>query len=113
MKRRVRLSVDQVEARTLPSPVTSAGVFLPPGVTRFFGESSEAPPPVQVGRDGSVTFMPPGMTRFFGESSEAPPPIQVSPEGTVGFQPPGVIKGFNPQPDPPGHQVSFITSAQS
>ena len=81
MKRRVRLSVDQVEARTLPSPVTSAGVFLPPGITRFLAESSEAPPPVQV-----------------------------SPEGTVGFQPPGVIKGFNPQPDPPGLPAPFISA---
>jgi hypothetical protein len=91
-------------------PPVETGDFLPPGMTKFLAESSEAPPPIQVGRDGSGAFVPPGMTRFFGESSEAPPPVQESPEGSFGFVPPGVIKGFNPQPDPPG-LPEFIAAA--
>lgn len=110
MKRRKRLFVEQLEARTTPSAVAADDIFLPPGMTKFLAESSEAPPPIQVGRDGSGAFVPPGMTKFFAESSEAPPPIQVSPEGSVGFQPPGVIRGFNPQPDPPG-LPGFIAAA--
>ncbi len=110
MKRRKRLFVEQSEARTTPSAVATNDLFLPPGMTKFFAESSEAPPPVQADRDGSVAFAPPGMTRFFGESSEAPPPVQVDREGFDIFLPPGVIKGFNPQPDPPG-LPGFIASA--
>jgi hypothetical protein len=105
-KRRVPLAVEQLEARATPT----VGAFVPPGLTRFLAESSEAPPPVQISREGSIAFVPPGMTRFFGESSEAPPPIHVTENGSVGFVPPGVIKGFNPQPDPPGQPAPFIVA---
>src|SRR5262245_56994012 len=105
-RRRVPLAVEQLEARTTPS----TSPFVAPGMTRFFAETSEAPPPVQVGREGSVAFLPPGMTRFFAETSEAPPPVHVNQDGSVGFVPPGVIKGFNPQPDPPGQPAPFIVA---
>jgi len=95
MKRRVPLSVEQLEARNMPSAVSSTGAFLPPGVIRGFNPQPDPPglpPPVQVSRDGSVAFLPPGAARAIGEDNEAPPPIQVSRDGSIAFVPPGVTR---------------------
>jgi len=37
MKRRVLLSVEQLEARNTPSRVSATGAFLPPGAERAVG----------------------------------------------------------------------------
>jgi len=95
MKRRVPLSVEQLEARNMPSAVSSTGAFLPPGVIRGFNPQPDPPglpPPVQVSRDGSVAFLPPGAVRASYSPDGAPPPVQVSRDGSIAFVPPGVTR---------------------
>jgi hypothetical protein len=108
MKRRVSLAVEQLEARNTPSPVSSAGAFLPPGVIKGFNPQPDPPglpPPVQV-RDGSVAFLPPGIDRAIGNPDEAPPPVQVSRDGSVAFLPPGIDRAIgNPDEAPPPVQA--------
>ena len=66
MKRRERLSVEQLEARDTPSQVILAVApldpALTPGVTRGGWSPDGAPAPVQV-RDGFLNFTLTGVTR--------------------------------------------------
>jgi hypothetical protein len=91
MKRRVHLSVEQLEARNMPSGVSATGALLPPGVIRGFNPQPDPPglPPAaqvsQLGTAASAVFVPPGVirggwspdgfqlpgvTRFIAESNE-------------------------------------------
>jgi hypothetical protein len=86
--------VEVLESRATPGGVAfSGGAFLPPGLIRGYYDPNEAPPPVQVARDGAITFLPPGVIRGYDDPNEAPPPIQVARDGAITFLPPGVIRG--------------------
>jgi hypothetical protein len=97
MKRRVRLSVEQLEARNMPSGVSATSALLPPGVIRGFNPQPDppgVPPAAQVSRLGtaaSAVFVPPGVVNG-GWSPDGMPTVQVGRAGSTGFQLPGVTR---------------------
>jgi hypothetical protein len=72
MKRRVNLSVEQLEARNTPSPVSAAGAFLSPGVVRGSYSPDGDLPAARVGVS-SVAFVSPGVSHG-GWSPDGVPP---------------------------------------
>jgi hypothetical protein len=109
MKSSIRLRIEELESRAMPSgtllsghilPV-SGGAFLPPGIVRAVNNPDEIPSPVKVSRDGTLAFLPPGIVRAMGDPDQFPPPVQVSRDGTLAFLPPGIAHAIGDPDEAP------------
>jgi len=83
------LGVEELQSRNAPSGSPfGSGAFLPSGLDRAYPDHNNAPPPVEVGRDGSLAFLPSGLDRAYPDHNNVPPPVEVGREGLVTFLPP-------------------------
>src|SRR4051794_16880390 len=88
--------VEVLETRATPSGAAfSGGVFLPPGLVGGVDYPNIAPPPVQVGTEGTPAFLPPGLIRgiIAIDDPNFAPPVQVGRDGAISFLPPGASQG--------------------
>src|SRR5262249_21880352 len=98
MKRHVKLSVEQLQERNMPSGVSAAGAILQSETGRPI-EEDRVPLASLVHRDASVGFVTAGSVRFIAESNEAPPTVLLSQGQAIGFLRPGATRYFGESND--------------